>query len=215
VTPECISQTEIDNLDLICSDDPEGSLQTWLLHRIDRGERLGNALRSPHVADDRYDAILIDTQGAVGPLQDTAALAAFQLISPIAPEILSAREFNTGTLELLDRLEPSPHSRYRVGPVKAVIYRMDRSADARHIAASVRDEFVRMSGRVDVLQTVVPHAKAYKEAATLGLPVHRHEPRRTGAMPSAFEVMHRLVWELVPSLRGVYAGGYVERVAES
>ena len=56
-----------------------------------------------------------------------------------------------------------------------------------------------------VLETTVPHAKAYKEAATLRVPVHRHERRRVGVTPSAFEVMHTLAWELIPALRGAYA----------
>ena len=60
-------------------------------------------------------------------------------------------------------------------------------------------------GRVTVLETVVPHAKAYKEAATPRMPVHRHERKREGAMPSAYTVMHSLAWELIPSLQGVLA----------
>jgi chromosome partitioning related protein ParA len=59
----------------------------------------------------------------------------------------------------------------------------------------------------------VPHAKAYKEAATLRMPVHRHERRREGVMPSANSVMHQLAWELVPSLLGVLADE--RRVEES
>lgn len=206
VSEDCISQTEIEGLDVIRSDDPDGSLQTWLLHRIDRGERLGNALNSPAVTDDFYDCVLIDTQGTVGPLQDTAALAATQIISPIKPEILSAREFKTGTMELLARLEPSPNTKNRVGPVKAVISMQDRTADARIIAESIRQDFLKLGGRVTVLETVVPDAKSYKESATLCLPAHRHEPSRKGAMPSAYETMHALLWELVPSLAGHYAG---------
>lgn len=204
-TEDCISQTEITGLDIIKSDDPDGSLQTWLLHRIDRGERLGNALNSPAVTDEYYDCILIDTQGTVGPLQDTAALAATQIISPIKPEILSAREFQSGTMELLSRLEPSPMSHYRIGPVKAVISMQDRTADARIIAESIRENFIKLGGRVTVLDTVIPDAKSYKEAATLCRPVHRHEPSRKGTMPSANDTMHALLHELVPSLQGHYA----------
>ncbi len=70
---------------------------------------------------------------------------------------------------------------------------------------AIREDFARFKGRVSVLDTVVPHAKAYKEAATLRVPVHRHERRHAGVMPSASAVMHQLVWELIPSLRGVYA----------
>jgi chromosome partitioning related protein ParA len=204
VTPACISPTLYQNLDIVVSDDPEGKLPNWLLSRIDRGFRLRLALQSPAVAA-AYDCVLIDTQGTVGPLQDAAVLAADVLISPITPEMLSAREFRDGTLELLARLEPGGALGATLGPLKAVIYRQDRTADARTIANGIRDGFANLKGRVSLLDTVVPHAKAYKEAATLRIPVHRHERRREGPMPSARTVMHHLVWELIPSLHGVYA----------
>lgn len=214
VTPECISATMYRNLDIVVSDDPEGSLPHWLLNRIDRGFRLRAALNSPAVSD-TYDCVLIDTQGAVGPLQDAAALAADILVSPITPEILSAREFKDGTMELLDRLEPSSALGATLGPMKAVIYRQDRTTDARVIAAGIREDFIKLKGRVTVLDTVVPHAKAYKEAATLRTPVHRHERKRDGATSSAYAVMHQLTWELIPSLEGTLVEPFYgrERVA--
>ncbi len=201
----CINRTIFQNLDIIVSDDPEGRLPHWLLTRIDRGFRLRMALKSPAVADN-YDCVLIDTQGAVGPLQDAAALAADILISPITPEILSAREFKDGTLDLLDRLEPTIAMGATLGPMRAVIYRQDRTTDARLIANGIREDFIRLKGKVTVLDTIVPHAKAYKEAATLRIPVHRHEVKRNGVTPSAHTVMHELAWELIPSLHGVQAG---------
>ena len=105
VTAACITPTVFPNLHIVVSDDPEGHLPNWLLNRIDRGFRLRFALQSPAVAG-HYDCVLIDTQGAIGPLQDAAVMAADILVSPITPEILSAREFKDGTMELLDRLEP-------------------------------------------------------------------------------------------------------------
>lgn len=207
VTVPCITATMYQNLDIVLSDDPEGNLPHWLLNRIDRGFRLRLALQSPAVVDS-YDCVLIDTQGAVGPLQDAAVLAADILVSPITPEILSAREFKDGTMELLDRLEPSSALGATLGPMKAVIYRQDRTADARVIASGIREDFIKLKGRVSVLETVVPHAKAYKEAATLRIPVHRHERRRDGATPSAYTVMHQLAWELIPSLQGALAESF-------
>ena len=204
VTKSCITATLYQNLDIVISDDPEGNLPHWLLNRIDRGFRLRFALQSPAVID-AYDCVLIDTQGAIGPLQDAAVLAADILVSPITPEILSAREFRDGTMELLDRLEPGGALGASLGPMKAVIYRQDRSADARIIASGIREDFIKLKGRVAVLETVVPHAKAYKEAATLRVPVHRHERKRDGPTPSAYTVMHQLAWELIPSLEGVFA----------
>jgi len=202
---EAITPTLFNNLDLVVSDDPEGRLPSWLLTRIDRGFRLRAALSAPEVTRS-YDCVLIDTQGAVGPLQDAAALAADILVSPITPEILSAREFRDGTMELLERLEPGAHVGAALGSLKALIYRQDRTADARLIASQLREDFGTLAGRVSILNTVVPYAKAYKEAATLRLPVHRHERQRAGAMPSAYTVMHRLAWELVPRIAGSYAG---------
>ena len=204
VTKSCITATVYQNLDIVISDDPEGNLPHWLLNRIDRGFRLLFALQSPAVVE-AYDCVLIDTQGAIGPLQDAAVLAADILVSPITPEILSAREFRDGTMELLDRLEPGGALGASLGPMKAVIYRQDRSADARIIASGIREDFIKLKGRVAVLETVVPHAKAYKEAATLRVPVHRHERKRDGPMPSAYTLMHQLAWELIPSLEGVFA----------
>lgn len=210
VTESCITATMYQNLDIVVSDDPEGNLPHWLLNRIDRGFRLRFALQSP-VVSGAYDCVLIDTQGAIGPLQDAAVLAADILISPITPEILSAREFKDGTMELLNRLEPGSALGATLGPMKAVIYRQDRTTDARIIASGIRDDFIKFKGRVSVLDTVVPHAKAYKEAATLRIPVHRHERKREGVTPSASTVMHRLAWELIPSLQGVLADSMYTR----
>jgi chromosome partitioning related protein ParA len=210
VTESCITATMYQNLDIVVSDDPEGNLPHWLLNRIDRGFRLRFALQSPVVAG-AYDCVLIDTQGAIGPLQDAAVLAADILISPITPEMLSAREFKDGTMELLDRLEPGSALGATLGPMKAVIYRQDRTTDARIIASGIRDDFIKFKGRVSVLDTVVPHAKAYKEAATLRMPVHRHERKREGVTPSASTVMHQLAWELIPSLQGVLADSMYTR----
>jgi chromosome partitioning related protein ParA len=206
VAAASITPTVFPNLHLVASDDPEGRLPNWLLGRIDRGFRLRHALRAGLVPS-AYDCVLIDTPGAIGPLQDAAVMAADVLVSPITPEILSAREFRDGTVELLARLEPGSALGAPPAPVKAVIYRQDRTADARLIVAGIAREFDRPHERVSLLKTVVPHAKAYKEAATLRVPVHQHERRREGTMPSAWSVMHCLAWELMPSLRGVLADG--------
>jgi chromosome partitioning related protein ParA len=214
VVAASITPTVYPNLHLVASDDPEGRLPNWLLGRIDRGFRLRQALRAGLVPS-AYDCILIDTPGAIGPLQDAAVMAADVLVSPITPEILSAREFRDGTMELLARLEPGSALGAPLAPVKAVIYRQDRTADARLIVAGIAREFAQpydqphepLHHRVSLLKTVVPHAKAYKEAATLRIPVHQHERRREGRMPSAWSVMHGLAWELMPSLRGVLADG--------
>jgi len=76
-------------LDIVVSDTPEGQIQNWLINQTFRETRLYGPLHSAEL-EEQYDVVLIDTQGAVGPLQDAAALAADILISPIVPETLSA-----------------------------------------------------------------------------------------------------------------------------
>ena len=69
-TSGVISRSTLPGLDIILSDDPGGNLQNWILHQPDGRVRLRHLMVS---LDDTYDVILIDTQGAVGPLQDAAA----------------------------------------------------------------------------------------------------------------------------------------------
>lgn len=202
VTSDVISHTEIENLDIVMSDDPQAKLPDWILHTADGRFRLKYALQDL-AQEDFYDVVLVDTQGAIGPLQDAAVLAASFLISPVPPEMLSAREFLRGTVEeLYRRLKPMERLGAPMGPIKAVIYKQPRTADAKMVSEAIRSEYLRSGGRVTVLNTVVPSAKAYTEGATYRIPVHRHEPNRDGAMASACETMHQLVWELFPNLEG-------------
>jgi chromosome partitioning related protein ParA len=142
VTENAISTTVIDNLDLIYSDatpetnNGEANLQNWLASKFDSFLRIRMALKSP-VVTENYDVVIIDTQGAQGPLQDAAILAADQLIAPIPPSIIDAREFYTSTINLLNRFDTDIT---RCGPLKAVLYRMDRTKNAKVIAGEIRKD---------------------------------------------------------------------------
>lgn len=93
---DCISRTIFSNLDLVYSDTPDAGLQAWLKRREDRLEILRRAMRSPLI--EPYDGVLIDTQGAVGELQKSAAMAADVMVSPVKSDALSAGEFATRTI---------------------------------------------------------------------------------------------------------------------
>lgn len=193
----CISRTAIEGIDLIVSDDPEGSLENWVLHTPDGRVRMKHALSRLQ----GYDFVLIDTQGAVGPLQDVGVLAADLLLSPIPPEILSAREFSRGTLGMLERLRPMQHLGASVGHLHGLIYRMDRTVDARMVAESLcKATFAESRGGISILETVVPSIVAFREAATHRVPVHRI------SVP-AREVMEQLVAELFPHVELKQLGG--------
>lgn len=206
VESDCVSETCIPNLHLVRSNDPTGELQHWLHARPDRRTRLRDALASPFVTDN-YDFVFIDTQGAVGDLQRAAAFAADSLLSPVPPDSLSAREFRSGTLAVLQQLEhDAMEPTAALAPIKAFICRLERTRDARLIVEQLRHAFSG-SEKVTILSTAIPNAVGYKEAASHRVPVHRHEQRirRAG---SAFEVMHRLAWEVYPAFHGLFAGGF-------
>lgn len=205
VTHQAISHTAVANLDLIRSNDGEAKLQHWLFDRADRRVRLARALNNPYVHD-HYDIVLIDTQGAIGPLQTAAAFAADTLISPLPPDTPSVREFRSGTLRVLQRLESdTDEPRAQLAPIRAVICRFDYSRDAKSLLTELRNEFSE-GDRVTILETVIPNAIAYKDAFTARVPVHTANRIGGSRYPSAYEVMHRLVWELQPDLYGYFAG---------
>lgn len=212
VTEGVVSRTAIPGLNLIVSDDPDGMLQNWILHTPDGRVRLKHLLSR---FDAEYDFILLDTQGAIGPLQDAAVLAADLLLSPIPPEILSAREFARGTLHMLERLRPMTCLGATVGPLRGLIYRMDRTVDAHRIARELcRETYGPSKGAVTILNTVIPSTVAYREAATARLPVHRWETRRAGPTTSARETMLKLVRELFPHLMDAEFPSEAERLPQ-
>jgi chromosome partitioning related protein ParA len=199
-TEDVISRTTITGLDLVYSDDPEGKLRDWIRDAVDGRVRLKHLLARP-AFEAHYDLILIDTQGAVGPWQDSAVAAADLLLSPIPPEMLSAREFVRGTVGMLARLEPMKYLGAPIGPLRGLVYRMDRTVDARRIADELRSEsFLPSKGAISILETGVPAAVAYRESATAKVPVHRLDPRRRGVTPCAAEVLAALASELFPHL---------------
>jgi chromosome partitioning related protein ParA len=193
---DAVSQTDIDNLDIIVSDDPDNKLRDWIRDTPDGRVRLKYLLDKPGLS---YDFVVIDTQGAVGPLQDAAVVAADLMLSPIPPEVLSAREFVRGTVEMVRRLQPMSRMGAPIGPLFGVICRMDRTLDARQMAQELREaSFAPKKAAISLLGTVIPNAVVYREAATQKVPVHRLE--RKGGAASAKATMLALVYELIPNL---------------
>jgi chromosome partitioning related protein ParA len=62
----CISKTDIGNLDIVLSDDPAGKLTDWFKESTNNAYYLAAALKR---VDDDYDYVLIDSQGANGIMQ--------------------------------------------------------------------------------------------------------------------------------------------------
>lgn len=202
---DCISRTIFSNLDLVYSDTADAGLQSWLNRREDRLMIMRRAMRSPVL--ESYDVVLIDTQGAVGELQKSAAMAADYMVSPVKPDALSAGEFASGTLSMLDELNRLADfgMSFRSGDLHVLINAHERTVNARVLTQAVRERFTGYP-RVRVLDTVIPSAAAYAGAAMSRVPVHEYDRRRAFAR-SGWNIMHQLAWELFPSRHGQYIDG--------
>jgi chromosome partitioning related protein ParA len=195
-----ISRTNIPNLDVVISNDDHGQLNTLLLHAPDGRLRLRNLLR---VFEPHYDLMLLDTQGARSVLLEMAVLASTDVLSPVTPEVLAARELRRGTFALLEDIAPYRRLGIQLPPLQLLINRVHPvSSNARMIAAALR-ELTEDEVGLKVLSTDIPAIEAYPRAAILGLPVHRVEPRRPAGRvaPAAAETISSLAGELFPHWR--------------
>jgi len=204
ITPRDISKTSIVGLDIILSNMTDAT-QNWLKQREDRLILLKRAVRQP-VVRDNYDIVIIDTQGATGELQRTAAMAADIMISPIKPDLMNYSEFLSGTMEMLAQLNAMADlsAELRSGSLCLLINSMDRTRNSMGVASAVRNQF-RQHPNVRLLDTVVPASTMYPSARTQQVPVHTLD--RPAAVPngrSAHEVMHALLHELLPHLKGMW-----------
>ncbi|VVN70358.1 ParA family protein [Pseudomonas fluorescens] len=200
---QIISTTAVAGLDLIFSNDDQGRLTTLLLHAPDGRLRLRNVL--DHFRP-RYD-LLIDTQGARSVLLEMAILASDLALSSITPEMLAARELRRGTLKLLNQLEPFRHLGMSLPSLRLLLNEVNAiRIGTRIIIRGLRETFTG-AANISVLDTVVPDAVAYLNAASLGLPVHRIETRRSRnrRSPSALETMQAMAIELFPEWRTAIA----------
>ena len=179
-----INQTTLPNLDVVCSNDPEGTLQFFVRDKAGGRSRLcseggfseagrdkaGGRSRLRRLLDSLqgYDDVVIDTQGAVGALQDAVMLAATILISPLPPDVLTVREFITGLPAVLTRLERfAAELGTQIPSVHGVFYRMERTRDAKDVAGVLRDAVA--SGAllgVRLLDSVIHSSVVWKKSAS-------------------------------------------------
>ncbi|WP_122340672.1 ParA family protein [Pseudomonas caricapapayae] len=205
---QVISRTTIPNLSIIYSDDPTASLVQMMLNAPDGRLRLRNLVKA--FAD--FDLVIIDTQGSRSVLQEMAVLASDLALSPIQPQMLSAREFSRGTGQLFRDLEAFSSFGITIPKCKVVINMMDHTADAKLIAKSIRDNF--NQDPFSVLENVIPTAVSFRSAATQGMPAHRIEPRNPTDRKagSALDIMRALAIELYPEWTDRFTALSAERV---
>ncbi len=184
------ARTSVENLDIIISDDPTGSLETHLLYAADGRLRMHRGLQRIEV----YDFVVIDTRGSVGVIVESAALAADICLSPIPPEVMAAQEFVRGTVSMISGLQSLSAFGISPGALYALIYRYDHTNDTRSVSESIAVAAAYANARL--LQSAVPNRVAFREAATLQVPVHSHERSRRNSA-SARQIMEALRSEIL------------------
>lgn len=192
-----ISQSAHPNLDVVISNDHAGQLPQLLLNAPDGRFRLAQLLS----CFQDYDLILIDTQGARSITLEMAVLASHQALSPITPELLSAREFVRGTVGLLRDLDAlSQFTHLSVPPVSVLVNRLDETADARGIHQTLAEMFAAGDQGVHVMHHTIRAGVAFRQAASAGLPAHQFEPRKPAGRksPAAGDQIKAVACELNP-----------------
>lgn len=197
-----ISRTTIQGLDLIYSNDEQGQLNTLLLHSPDGRFRLKNLLP----VFKGYDIVLIDTQGARSIMLEMAVVASTHILSPVTPEILAAREFSRGTLQLIQDLQPLKHLGVTLPSLQMLINRVPTISSSASLIQQHLFELFGHASAIHLLSTTIPAIEAYPKAATQSLPVHRFEYKKpTGRItPSSFNTMKALATELFPQWQSLF-----------
>ncbi|AHF01386.1 cobyrinic acid a,c-diamide synthase [Thiomicrospira aerophila AL3] len=195
VTPEMVASKIEDNLDIVISDDPNGELQNWVKNTPDGRVRLRGILRQRF---NNYNFILIDTQGAVGPLQEATVIAADKLISPVVPDKLSATEFLHNTTNMLNRLaESASWLGVEIAPLYALLNRVENTSVSKHYSEQIQQMGFEKVCRVPVhlCQTTIPRATVWNDAVAQQMPAHRIEKTSSRKTGSALEIIASLVEE--------------------
>ncbi len=192
-----ISKTNIPNLDIIYSDDPKGTLQNFILHTADGRQRLHYTLKQ---IERDYDYILIDTQGAIGPLQESAIFAGEIILSPVRTDKISATEFNRGTVRIVSETQVmAARLGMQIGTMYAILFGVSRTRDANLYAEALTQLFkAEDHNSIRLLKTRIPDTAAYRTAASAQRPVHQIDVRTRGKTPCGLEVMSSLAQELLP-----------------
>ncbi|MFP3849431.1 ParA family protein [Pseudomonas sp. W5-01] len=207
-----ISSTAIPNLSLVISNDVNNQLNTLLLQAPDGRLRLANLMPA---FEDHFDLVLIDTQGARSAMLEMVVLASDLVVSPLLPNMLAAREFSRGTMQMLEGLRAYERLGMTIPPVKIVINNLDLTVDAQMIEQSVREIFYDNS-QISVLDNTIPAAVVFRNAASLGVPAHRLEYRQPSnrKSPAALAIVRQLAIELFPEWRDRFEA-MTETVIES
>jgi chromosome partitioning related protein ParA len=176
----------------------------WLKERSDAFSVFIRLLRSDLIVG-HYDYVLIDTQGSVNLIGKSAGVASDVLLSPLPPSQLDVDSFISTAPGIWEEIDRTCEMINRKPPRVCVVYsKANFRLTNDQVMRQCIDPFIQSSPRMELLNTVIPTSTVYTQATAMRLPVHLVDS--STKLGSPYEVMHQLMFELFPDLRGQWTG---------
>lgn len=194
-----IRPTHFSGVSVIVNNDESERLNLWLAEQFSAAFTLKNMLARVR---DRYDIIIIDTQGkdGRGQLQELALVASDIVIVPTTPDLISAQELPRVIQiysNVVKGLEAMGVGSEQPPVLRILINREDYTTETRNAIASIRKNFGAIARHIAVLRATIPHRVVWRQCISERRPAHRIEYGRDDAR-NALPVMEAVIHELLP-----------------
>lgn len=196
---DVIAKTHFDNVDIVVNNDLTEELNRWMDEQFSGNFALKKVLTKVR---DRYDIIIVDTQGkdGRGQLQEMALVASDIVITPTTPDVMSSQElprsikiYNqvvNGLADMLGQTQPPQ--------LKILINQEDNTIETKKITHAIRSQFGEIARHVTVLKTAIPSRVVYKRCISEQIPAHCIENKVTESRRDALSIFESLVHEILP-----------------
>ena len=194
-----IRPTHFSGVSVIVNNDESEHLNLWLAEQFSAAFTLKNMLARVR---DRFDIIIIDTQGkdGRGQLQELALVASDIVIVPTTPDLISAQELPRVIQiysNVVKGLEAMGVGNEQPPQLRILINREDHTTETLNAIASIRKNFGAIARHIAVLRASIPQRVVWKECISERRPAHRIEYGRDNPR-NALPVMEAVIHELLP-----------------
>ena len=194
-----IRRTHVSGVSVIVNNDESERLNLWLAEQFSAAFTLKNMLARVR---DRYDIIIIDTQGkdGRGQLQELALVASDIVVVPTTPDMISAQELPR-VIQIYSNvvrgLEAMGIGSEQPPVLRILVNREDHTTETRNAIASIRKNFGAIARHIAVLRATIPQRVVWRQCISERRPAHRIEYGREDAR-NALPVMEAVIHELLP-----------------
>jgi len=208
-----IKNMENATIDLVYSDEYKGEIINKLQTMADSFYRL-NRVVDKIKKTNKYDIILIDTQGADTLYQSNGFIPADLVLVPIVPEMASALEIVRAVEPMMEKLSAARSVLGKGMPMVRGFYNGEhRTADSGTIIEFITQNIDDITNggadkenKMKLYETRIPNVNAYRVACSVRLPAHLYEQKRQGPSNSARDDLLALVREINNDFNGSLFG---------